>query len=371
MSEAKRILIAGLSSEVGGMETYIMNIYRRIDRKKLQFDFINHLKGEEIAFSNEILSMGGTIINIPKISDGFSEHYSKLDRLFRENDYVAVYYQANRKLKNADLFRYAKKYNVPHRIVHSHNTQGLDESLLGRVRTIITSILLKQYLTDTFACSKEAGEWMFPGEKNVKVVNNGIDVDLFDYNENASFDIRKRENIIGKTVYGTVGRMCKAKNSLFLVDVFSEIHKLDENSVFLHIGGGPLEAELKSRVKNLKLEDSYRFVGRINNVYDYLNAMDVFLLPSEHEGFPISLVEAQCSGLKCLVADNITNTVNITGDVHYMDIHESAIEWATKSQALSAYDRTSKKKRIIESGYDEHAIVQWFENYFLADKKLG
>ena len=365
MSEAKRILIAGLTSEMGGMESYIMNLYRHVDRDRLQFDFVNHLN-EKIVFEDEINKLGGRIFNVPMIRNGFLEHYTAMDSLFKNTKYEALYYQSNRKLKNADLFRYAKKYGVPHRILHSHNTRELDESKVNQIRVKITKGQLESLITERFACSKEAGEWMFPGASDVTVVNNGVDTVLFDHDEATASKIKEQEGVGNVKIFGTVGRICIEKNSLFLVDIFEEIHKKDKDTIFWHIGGGGLEAEMREKIKAKGLEDSYILLGRKSNVSDYLKAMDVLLLPSKHEGFPITLVEAQCSGMKCLIADNITKSVDITGNVKFKSIDDSAEEWAKNAIALSDYQRSSCRDILKEKGYDEQGIADWFENYVLS-----
>ncbi|MCR5528933.1 MAG: glycosyltransferase [Saccharofermentans sp.] len=366
MSEAKRILIAGFTSEVGGMESYVMNLYRHVDREKLQFDFVNNLN-TQIAYADEIVKLGGKVFNIPIIRNGFVEHYNALNRLFSNTKYEAVYYQANRKLKNADLFRYAKKYGVPHRILHSHNTQQLDEGRVDMIRAAYAKKQLARLVTDYFACSKEAGEWMFPGVSNVVVVKNGVDTDLFDYNKSIASSIRLREGVGERKIYGTVGRLCAEKNSLFLVDIFAEIHKRDKDAVFWHIGGGGLESEMREKIRMYNLEDSYFLLGRKENVSDYLNAMDLLLLPSEHEGFPITLVEAQCSGLHCLISENITQSVDISGNVSFKSLGASADEWAIEAIYLSSYQRESCKEILINRGYDESRIADWFVSFMIGE----
>ncbi len=365
MSEVKRILIGGFTTETGGMESYIMNLYGHINRDMLQFDFVNNLNGD-IAFADKIKKMGGRIFNVPMIRNGAAEHYKAMNDLFKNNKYEALYYQANRKLKNADIFKYAKKYNVPYRILHSHNTRELDESKLNKIRVKLTEAQLKNYITDRFACSREAGEWMFPGAEEVVVVNNGVDSKVFDYDKTVRESLRRDKFDEDTKVYGTVGRICEEKNSLFLVDIFAEIHKRNKNTVFWHIGGGGLEPELRERIKTYGLEDSYILLGRIDNVYDYLNAIDLLLLPSIHEGFPITLVEAQCSGLKCLISDNITKSVDITGNVEFKSLNNSAEEWATEAEILSDYERKSCKDIIVSKGYDEQSITDWFSDYILS-----
>ena len=206
---------------------------------------------------------------------------------------------------------------------------------------------------------------MFPGATDVKVVNNGVDTAIFDYDDQKAATIRMERGAENKKIFGTVGRVCREKNSLFLVDIFNEIHKKDENTLFWHIGGGALEDEMRKKISEYGLEDSYIMLGRQSNVADFLNAIDLLLLPSVHEGFPITLVEAQCSGMKCLVADNITRSVDITGNVSFKSIDDSASDWADEALALSSYQRSSCRDILIDKGFDEQGIADWFQDFIL------
>ena len=210
---------------------------------------------------------------------------------------------------------------------------------------------------------------MFPGAEDVIVVNNGVDSAVFEYDRSAAIEFKKKNNVANKKVYGAVGRISTEKNPLFLVDVFSEIHKRDENTVFWHIGGGggALEDSMRSRIRELGLVDSYIMFGRQKNVPEFMNAMDLMLLPSLYEGFPIVLVEAQCSGLKCLVSDTITKKVDITGDVVFASIKDTPEKWGELARASAEYERRSCSDIIIDKGFDEQTIANWFEEYILGE----
>jgi len=370
MKQPLRILIAGLTAEKGGMEAYVMNLYRFMDRDRIQFDFVNHLKGEPIAYQEEIEALGGKIYNIPMLRNGIREHFAKLKKLFQENSYAAVYYQANRRMKSTDLFRYAKKYQVPLRILHSHNTKTAEnESGLNRLRAQLIRNQLDRYLTDRFACSKEAGEWMFGEDANFRVINNGVDCAKFDFNASARQDVRQSMKAEDRRVYGTVGRLSDQKNPFFLADIFAEIHRLQPESVFWHIGGGEYEQEMKEYIKEKGIADSYLLLGRRDDVAELLSGMDVYLMPSKYEGFPISLVEAQCNGLTCVVSDVITKDVDLSGNVQFVSLNKSAAEWAESAVNLSGNPRKSEREKIREKGYDIHQIVKELSEYI--EKKAG
>ena len=172
---------------------------------------------------------------------------------------------------------------------------------------------------------------MFGDNVDFKVVKNGIVTEKFEFDTGIRNKVRSKEKADNRTVYGTVARLSDEKNPEFLVDLLSEIHRLQPNSVFWHIGGGELEQEIRRKIRQMGLEESYLMLGKRDNVADYLNAMDLFLLPSLYEGFPIVLVEAQTAGLRCLVSDTVPKEVNITGNVCFLPLELPPADWAKKA----------------------------------------
>ena len=367
MSTQNRVLIVGMTHEIGGMENYIINLYRKINRDLIQFDFINDKPGNKIPFQDEIETLGGRIIDVPIIRDGPVQHYYKLYQIFHDTDYRAVHYNISWRIRNLDVLQFAKRHRVPIRILHVHTIANEGGKTYGiqRVREEIAYIRKEKLVTHRFACSEEAGKWMF-GNHPFEVVPNGIDTDRFDYNPSARQEIRAKKGVTNETIYGTVARLYKVKNPLFLVDVFYEIHKLQPNSKFWHIGGGVLQNEMENKIQELGLSDSYYLLGRKENVSDYLNAMDLFLFPSIFEGFPISLLEAQNSGLKCLASDTIPDAVNLTGNVIFCSLEHDARAWAEKAVKNSIYKRESCKKQLIDARYSIEQTAADYQNLILS-----
>ena len=364
--EPERVLIIGMTSEKGGRETFIMELYRRVDRSRIQFDFIYTLPNQTIACADEIRELGGKIYYIPMIRKAPVAHYSITHRILKENHYRAVYYHANSLLKNADIFRLAAQHHVPLRILHSHNTSDITEPpLYQKIRQYKAKKEIDRYVTHRFSCSKEAGLWMFGDDAPFQVINNGIDTARFDYNPVTRNSVREQAAVGNRTVYGTVARFFYEKNPFFLIDIFTEIHKRQPDSVFWHIGGGKLEPQLREKIADLGLEDAYFLLGRKDNVQDYLSAMDLFLLPSIYEGFPITLVEAQTSGLRCLVSDTITPDVNITGNVSFLSLKDSPGIWADQAISLTDYHREPCRELLMQKGYDVNLVVTDFEKLIL------
>jgi len=363
---AQRVLICGFTQEQGGMESYIMEIYRHCDRSKLQFDFLN-VQPFSIAYKEEIEALGGNIFYVPLKGVDIKEHYKKLDDLFKKNKYIGVYYQCNRKLISLDVFKYAKKYGVKKRVIHSHNSTQAPVSFIEKMRQKNVELNMDKYVTDYFACSQQAGKWMF-GNRPFTVIKNSVDTNVFFYNEIAREKIRKKYNLEDKIVIGTVGRLVEAKNPRFMLEIFNKLQKKNKETVFLHVGNGTLMDEMVQKRDKYNWKDKYLFVGNKRNVADYMNAMEIFILPSLHEGFPIVLVEAQATGLPCLVADNITNTCNLTGKVDFLPIDNSTELWADKIIELAQTKRKSEVEQIKQKGYDIVEISKQMQSFFGEDK---
>ncbi len=360
-----RVLICGFTEGRGGMENYIMNIYRRIDREKLQFDFLN-FHTFELAYTEEIKRLGGNIYYVPMKREDIRKHYEELNRVFSQNEYCGVYYQCNHKLVSLDVFQAAKEHMVPKRVVHSHNSTNKKNSFLHRLREKKVELSFQKYVTDQFACSTNAGEWMF-GKKSFRVIANGIDTTKFVYHPSKREQIRKQLGITDQLVIGTVGRIVEAKNPEYMVDVFEALYRKNPNAVFLHLGEGHLYDVIKEKIKQKGLDQNYLLLGQQEQVDAYMSAMDVFVLPSKHEGFPFVMVEAQSTGLQCLVADNITKECDLTGNVTYLSnaVHPSV--WADTILSLDISKRSDWSQHIYDNGYDVTAVASQIQNYFLGE----
>ena len=374
MNEPIRVLnVVGLMSP-GGIETLIMNIYRNIDRSKVQFDFLTH-KGIDGTFDEEIKSLGGRIYKMPQIRVGnktyyfrFFEYISALKKFFREHP---EYHVVHGHMTNtaAIYMPIAMKYGtVTCCIAHSHLTQARP-GLSGVVTDILHKPLPK-IATDYFACSEMAAKWIFPEDAiqsgKVKVIKNGVDPKRFFYDEERRTAIRKELGLENKFVIGNVARFKTEKNHTFQIDVFNEIHKHNPDSVLLLVGTGELEEEMKKKCKELGLENSVKFMGQRNDIPDMLLAMDVFFLPSLYEGLPVVAVEAQASGLPVITSTGVTKEVDITGNVTFLDLARGGAEWANAiSKIGKEFKRQDMYQYIHDSGYDITETAKSLQEFYL------
>ena len=268
----------------GGVESVVMNYYRNIDKSKVQFHFICDEDSTDIPY-DEIEKLGGKVIVVPPYQKLF-KYQKELYKIFKENKYKIVHSHIN--ALSVFPLRIAKRAGVPIRIAHSHSTSNKKEWKKNIVKNILRPFS-KVYANKFFACTKHAGEWLFGKKiierKELNVINNAIDLKKFEFNEKIREDLRKEFGIKEDTiVIGHIGRFMKQKNHDFLIDVFNELIKKDENSILILIGQGPLLNDMKQKVRDLKIEDKVKFIGQVTDVEKYYNIMDIFLFPSIYEG---------------------------------------------------------------------------------------
>lgn len=365
MSEVIRILHVFGRLDRGGAETMIMNLYRNIDRTKIQFDFIIHTK-DKCDYEDEIRFLGGRIYSIPRYKGKNHREYKNIwnDFLKQHNEYKIIH--GHVRSTAAIYLSIAKKYKLK-TISHSHNTSS------GKGIVAIFKNLLQypiRYKADyLFACSKSAGEWLF-GEKACKskkfyILKNAIDSEKFIFNKEIRIEKRKELNLQDNYVIGHIGRFHPQKNHDFLINVFKKVHEKNKNSVLLLIGDGELKKSIENNVKKLGIEKNVIFTGGRSDITELLQAMDLFVLPSLYEGLGIVVIEAQASGLHCVVSDNVPKETNITKNVKYISLKESQRYWSQIIlKYFEGYNRKNTKDKIIDSGYDIKETSKWIEKFY-------
>ncbi|MDD6528169.1 MAG: glycosyltransferase family 1 protein [Oscillospiraceae bacterium] len=371
MSEPIRILQIVTSMEKGGIENMLMNFYRKTDREKVQFDFLVHAP-EKAEFEDEIESLGGRVYRLPvqRSVKHFIGYLNALEEFFKgHREYKIIHCHMNA-LSLFPIFA-AKKAGVPVRVAHSH--VALQNNSYTSVFRRICKRLLSVYCTDRFACGEKAGRYMFGDQYFdkglVAVVNNGIDCERFRFNQEKRLEIRKKYGFGDEVVIGHVGRFDEFKNQSFLIDILDCLKKADVKVKLLLLGEGSLFDEIKAKVRKLGLSDSVVFAGVVPDVYNYLNAMDVFVFPSVFEGLPLTLVEAQANGLTILASDAVSSESDLTGLIEFLPLSSGAEAWAEKLKSEMPLKRQDKTDRIREAGYDSETSAKWLENFYLEKSK--
>lgn len=289
-------------------------------------------------------------------------------KFFKNHDYKIVYADTENALRSIHLLM-ARLAGVPVRVVHSHNTGLQTESKMSRrISRWLRGFFLFS-ATDYFACSDLAAEWLFPKQiykrKKYSVLKNGVNLDMFRFDPGIRVKMRMEAGIDMGLVVGNVGRFMPQKNHRFLIDIFYELLKRKKDAVLLLIGDGPLRRDIEKYVEKKGLSDKVLFVGNVENVSQYLQMMDIFVMPSLFEGLPITGIEAQASGLPCLFSDTITKELAITPLVEYCSIQENAAIWA--EHIVKFYENVDRKdvsNDIIDAGYSINSTVNWLNRFY-------
>ena len=365
MTEPIRILhvLGGIS--LGGAESRIMDLYRHIDRDKLQFDFLIH-QTEKGYYEEEIEALGGRIYRVPRFRLYNIAAYKKALRVFFADHHEFKAVHGHMTSTAALYLPIAKKCGVPVTIAHARSA-GVDKGIKG-VATRLLRMPLKKKCDHMFACSMLAAESVFGTENahagKVKIVQNAIDVKQFIYREETRIRMRRALSLEDKFVIGHVGRFHYAKNHEYLLAVFQKIVSRKSNAVLLLLGEGSRMEEMKERASALGVADQVIFCGNQKETWNYYQAMDFFVFPSRFEGLPGTVVEAQAAGLRCLISDTIANEVKITELVDSLRIEEKPEKWAEYVLEHEMYERKDRYEQIAAAGFDVSGQAAWYENFY-------
>jgi len=331
----------------GGLETMIMNYYRCIDRSKIQFVFLTHREYDG-DYGEEIHSLGGRIYHLP-ILNPFSPAYRKgLSNFFDKHPEYKIIH-VHQDCMSSVILKEARKHDVPVRIAHSHNSN--QDKNLRYVIKLFYMRLIPKYATKLFACSEEAGRWMFQ-DASFEVLRNAIASDKYVYCADKRKTYREMLGVKDNEVlFGHVGRFYEQKNHRFLLDVFNCAKELVRSKI-IFVGIGPLQQEIRQRALSLGIQDKVIFAGLRSDVADVMQAMDVFVFPSLYEGLGIVAIEAQAAGLPCLISDTIPSDCMITDLIEKKSLSDGAESWAKRAVELSQKPRRNTYEEIKSAGFD-------------------
>ncbi len=367
----KRLLCLISNMNTGGAETFLMKLYRNIDRTKYQMDFCINTK-EECFYSSEIREMGGKIYYIPPKSSNVKEFKKQLTDLIKKEKYEYVLRITSNAAGFMDL-KIAKKAGA--RVCATRSSNSSDgASFKAKVIHYLSRLLYVKYVDVKFAPSDLAAEYTF-GKTSLKkgkvsLLHNAVDLNIYHYYAKEREDIRKELSLEDKKVIGHIGRFMHQKNHSFLLDIFYDIKKKEPNAVLLLVGGnGDLEESVRQKVADLRLEDSVIFAGIRSDIPQLLSAMDVFVMPSFFEGMPNTVIEAQATGLPCIIADTITKQANITGLVEYLPLSQPASIWADKALTVISESRIDTKQNFVDHGYDIKNVAEEFVRLIFGEEQ--
>lgn len=352
-------------ADAGGISTVVLNYYRFIDRTKIHFDIA--LTVDTVGQNAQaLMDLGAQIFFVPLKSTGLGSFRKALTRLLKEGNYDAIHVHESETCYVA--LGVAKKLGIPCRIAHAHTSSPF-RNLKSEIRRLSGCILNYHYATTVIGCGQLAGERVF-GKGNMKrpkavILPNAIDTVRFAYNERIRREVREELNVKGKYVIGMVGRLSEEKNTPYALELMPEVLEKIPNAVLVVAGNGPDEAKIKTRIRELQLENDVIMLGRRGDVARLYQAFDLFLMPSFSEGYPLAAVEALASGLPVLLSDTITRELDFASAIQYIPLADRVWWVAEIFNWQETVDRTERQGEVAANGLDIHDTVKLLERIYL------
>ena len=363
-----KILVTGFTAHLGGVENFIMNYYREMQKIDANIVIDILVTTPNPVFKEEIIQRGGQVFVVPQTRNLKAK--SLIMNFFKEHarDYDALW--CNKcELFNINYLIGAKKYGMKKIILHSHSSSNMHTGLRGYVVELLhrkNRRNITKYVTDYWACSDYAAKWMFPKSvlKDVIYIPNAINTEKFQFNETVRKEVREKLGIDDNLLFGFIGSLYHVKNPFFAIEVFQQYYKKNENARLLIIGSGHLEKEIKEKVNDLECKNAITFLGVRKDIPRIMQGLDVLLLPSFVEGFPVVAVEAQAAGLPVFVSeDGITKQVKLTDGIKFLPLSLGEKQWADiiNHTDLTRYDGS---KQLKEQGFDIKIAAKQVLNQF-------
>ncbi len=378
MNRKIKILQFTIAKSLGGRSQYILNIWKKIDKEIFSFDFVSFSTKDE--YPKDFNIDGGNLYYIQnrpeKNRDKFIDEFLKI----LENGYDVIEIHTSF-WEDTIVEELSRKANIPKIIIHSHNSgiiaggNNNDRCIgedLSLIHERVKAQLNDEIATDFWACSREAAKWLFEpqiSKEKIKIIHNTIDTTRFKYDREKRKKARLEFGLKEEIVLGFVGRLELSKNISFLLNILCDVLIKNKNIKLFIVGDGSLRTQLIKEVREKGIEDNVVFTGRrVDTDYIY-NAIDCFLLPSLYEGFPIALLEAQCTGLKCIISDLITEEVCVTSNVKRLPLTNEE-KWISEilSVKQEMKKRTDQSELLRENGFDSDIEIIKLEKMYLGNR---
>ena len=350
----KKILVVGLSDNIGGIETFFHTYYMHIDRHKYHFDFASVTS--TIAFGDKYEKDGATIYKLPHFLKSPLNYYRTLRNILKENHYDIIHINM---LSAANILpvKAARAEKIPCIIIHSHNSDVPH----GVIRNLLNTLNMQETRKGDLrkiACGKKAGRWLFGKNAHFQVIPNAIDARKFTFNKITRQNIRKKLGVSDNEILlGNIGRLCEQKNQPFLIDLLAE---LEPKYKLIIIGSGDYQQKIIKKANKLDIKNRLILISNTPDVAEYYNAMDIFVFPSLFEGMPIAPIEAQANGLPCICSNNITKEIDM-GNITFVE--PSVQKW---KKVLSNVEKSSDRKQYLSPIYDinmqSHILEQLYDS---------
>lgn len=359
MGEVIRVLHVISALDGGGVENMLMNYYKNMNHEKIKFDFVVHSSSVGI-LEKEFLNYGSKVWHVTPKKENIFKTIQQINKIIKQEKYKIVHIHQD--FSSVLPLIIAKKNNIPTRIVHSHSTVT-SKKLIGKCFEGISTKVIDHLSTHKYACGIEAAKTLYKDKSNdVILMKNAIDIEQFLYSNQINREYRDILQIETNNVFIHVGRFSYPKNHKFLIEIFAEYIKVSKDWVLLLVGDGELKEEITDLIKLYGLEKNIKLLGVRKDIAKLLSVSNLLLLPSHYEGLPVSIIEAQASGIKCLVSDKVTKEVKITPLVEFIPLLNKD-EWVNKLIDFKAYERICEKELIKLNGYDIKQAAKQYQDF--------
>lgn len=355
----KILVINTVPTDKNGITNVIIN-YLNAMGNDVAFDYVA-INNPNAFYVNFFKEKGATLYSFKR--KNVLGYIWSLYKIIKQNNYDAIHVHGNSHTVVLELLA-AKLAGCKVRIVHAHST-GCNSVALHK----LLAGMFDSLCTDRLACGESAGKFMF-GLKPFKIINNGVNVEKFSFDNNARGTFRVKLALAENDILiGHVGYFMPVKNQSFLVDVFAELAKNDSRYHLVLIGDGAMRTEIEQKVACLELTNKVTFTGNIDNVSEYLNAIDIIIMPSLYEGLPLTLVEQQANGLQCVVSDTITAEADKTGNLRFLSLQAPILDWVhTVENSHCMQNRELRSKNAIvaieKAGYSIRKEAKKLVEYY-------
>ena len=356
-SRRLRVLQVGMTRNLGGIETYLIEQFRHLDKSKIDYDFVNITGEYSICYEDEILASGSKIFKVVSRHKNPLLHYWQWFNILLQNKgvYDVIVLNTN-SLEYVFPLVLGKIFGIPVRVIHSHNS-GFEnkQGLARRLLVGMNKKLLAWSANLHFACSQFAGQWMFK-DNPYYVIYNAIDIHKYDADLIVREETRNALGLHTELTLLHVGRFSYQKNHSFLLDIFKEVHRIQPDSVLLLVGDTTEESEflteVKRKIKAFGLENVVRLLGRRDDVNKIMQAADVLVMPSFFEGLTVVGIEAQASDLPLLLSDTVTKELGLLPSTQFISLEAGPTVWGEAIVNSKQHNRQSRYEELKAAGYD-------------------
>ena len=353
----------------GGVDAYVFSHYKYMDWNRFRFDFMTTYAGFQDA--PQYRQYPHTVNILPLAGAKKTDEFIRTVRTILENQYDAVHLHTSF-WTGTLIEEVAKDMGVPRVIIHAHSSYADEKSKEKRQYILERHEEIKRSFeadlaTDYWACSQKAADWLFGKQisrERIVIMKNAIEVERFRFDQQKRDSVRKKLGLENFLVLGTAGRLTYQKNHSFLIEVFTDFVKKYPSARLVIIGDGELRKDIEDQITYMGLKDSVLLLGWQTNVEDYLQAMDIFLLPSRFEGLGIAVVEAVASGLPCIVSDHLPEELAFIPDIQYVPLHVEDWISATGSALENRSERNSGVDVVRAAGYDVRQQAEVLERMY-------